>query len=98
MPFSCSRWLLLLATAMVVCWPVASAWGFASPSQSLFRATTGLKMTESGAAPTTFREAEVLGLRLMQEGNYQEALDGTYSNSRVYTTFLVISTHIRFSL
>ena len=25
---------------------------------------------------TTFREAEVLGLRLMQEGNYQEALNG----------------------
>lgn len=25
---------------------------------------------------TTFREAEVLGLRLMQEGNYEGALDG----------------------
>ena len=29
-------------------------------------------------ALTTFREAEVLGLRLMQEGNYQEALNGRY--------------------
>lgn len=39
-----------------------------------------LRMTDSSEtpSPTTFREAEVLGLRLMQEGNYQEALDGTY--------------------
>jgi hypothetical protein len=37
-----------------------------------------LRMAESSETPTptTFREAEVLGLRLMQEGNYQEALDG----------------------
>ena len=27
--------------------------------------------------PTTFREAELLGLRQMQEGNYEEALKGT---------------------
>ena len=27
--------------------------------------------------PTTFREAEILGLRLMQEGNFAEALVGT---------------------
>ena len=26
---------------------------------------------------TTFREAEVLGLRYMQEGNYEQALNGT---------------------
>lgn len=37
-----------------------------------------LRMAESSEtpSPSTFREAEVLGLRLMQEGNYQEALDG----------------------
>ena len=29
------------------------------------------------APPTTFREAEVLGLKLMQEQKYEEALDGT---------------------
>ena len=28
--------------------------------------------------PTTFREAEVLGLRLMQEGRFEEALVGTW--------------------
>ena len=27
--------------------------------------------------PTTFREAEILGLRLMQEAKYEEALSGT---------------------
>jgi hypothetical protein len=32
-------------------------------------------MTER-EAPTTFREAEILGLKLMQEGNYQDALNG----------------------
>ena len=48
--------------------------------QSLHVGST-LRMTESSEtpSPTTFREAEVLGLRLMQEGNYQEALDGTFS-------------------
>ena len=29
-------------------------------------------------APTTFREAEVLGLKLMQEGDYDLALKGTF--------------------
>ena len=29
---------------------------------------------EESAAPQTFREAEVLGLRQMQEGNYEGAL------------------------
>jgi hypothetical protein len=37
-------------------------------------ATTALLMTESD--PQTFREAEVLGLKLMQDGNYKDALDG----------------------
>jgi hypothetical protein len=30
----------------------------------------------SGPSPETFREAEVLGLRLMQEGQHEEALKG----------------------
>jgi hypothetical protein len=30
----------------------------------------------SGPTPETFREAEVLGLRLMQEGQHEEALKG----------------------
>lgn len=39
---------------------------------------TALLMTEEpqAAQPTTFREAEVLGLKLMQEGNYEDALKG----------------------
>ena len=39
-----------------------------------------MKMTDSSSqepAPTTFREAEVLGLQLMQEGDYDLALKGT---------------------
>jgi len=34
-------------------------------------------MADSVSEPKSFREAEVLGLRLMQEGDYQGALDGT---------------------
>jgi hypothetical protein len=30
----------------------------------------------AGTSPTTFREAEVLGLRYMQDGRYEEALKG----------------------
>jgi hypothetical protein len=43
-------------------------------------ATTGTAMTEEDDAlpqPRTFREAEILGLKRMQQGNYQEALKGT---------------------
>ena len=41
-----------------------------------------LQMVASDAPnPTTFREAEVLGLRLMQEGNFEEALVGTWAVS-----------------
>lgn len=37
--------------------------------------SSSLLMTEKDMTkPTTFREAEVLGLRLMQQGNYEEAL------------------------
>jgi hypothetical protein len=46
----------------------------------LFRqAETALQMTieQDAPVPTSFREAEVLGLRLMQEGNFQDALVGT---------------------
>ena len=39
--------------------------------------TTMMMFNEDTPDPTTFREAEVLGLRLMQEGNFQEALVGT---------------------
>lgn len=31
--------------------------------------------------PSTFREAEVLGLKYMQERKYKEALDGTTNES-----------------
>lgn len=41
-------------------------------------ASTFIQMTyEEAPDPTTFREAEVLGLRLMQEGSFEEALVGT---------------------
>ena len=53
-------------------------------SSSLGRQMTADSLSAAGDAAipepalTTFREAEVLGLRLMQEGNYQEALNGRY--------------------
>lgn len=47
----------------------------------LFRrqAESALQMSfeQDAPVPTSFREAEVLGLRLMQEGNFQDALVGT---------------------
>ena len=40
---------------------------------------TSMQMTaDENPTPSTFREAEVLGLRLMQEGNFEKALDGKY--------------------
>lgn len=50
---------------------------FSSPVTPRHSATT-LWMSDSPPPPTTFREAEVLGLRLMQEGDYEGALDGTF--------------------
>lgn len=44
-------------------------------------ATTFLEMVNyEQPDPSTFREAEILGLRLMQEGNFAEALVGTFRN------------------
>jgi hypothetical protein len=43
-----------------------------------FTASTTMMTAEDDAPnPESFREAEVLGLRLMQEGNFEEALVGT---------------------
>jgi hypothetical protein len=40
---------------------------------------TALHMaSEEASTPISFREAEILGLRLMQEGSYQDALVGTF--------------------
>lgn len=41
--------------------------------------------------PTNFREAEVLGLRLMQEGRFDEALVGMYRVCHIYCIALAIS-------
>ena len=48
------------------------------PRTSRWVALTTMQMTgtDDAPVPTTFREAEVLGLRLMQEGNFKEALTG----------------------
>jgi hypothetical protein len=41
-------------------------------------ATTSMQMSANEVPdPSTFREAEILGLRLMQEGNFDQALVGT---------------------
>jgi len=46
-----------------------------STFRSAASASTSMQMsTEQFPDPTTFREAEILGLRLMQEGNFDEAL------------------------
>jgi hypothetical protein len=52
----------------------------ATPSAASTSPLPGLQMTASeedvSIKPTTFREAEVLGLRLMQEGQFDAALKG----------------------
>ena len=61
-----------------------------SKTPSRTRPATALSMADDDASepeqqsqpqqpqPTTFREAEVLGLKFMQEGNYEDALKGSY--------------------
>ena len=61
--------------AMIMTRPVAS---FQRPLAASRRFGWRMSASESdAAAPTTFREAEVLGLKLMQEGDYDLALKGT---------------------
>lgn len=61
--------------AMIMTRPVASF-------QQLVQRRPNRRLYMSGMqgepAPTTFREAEVLGLKLMQEGDYDSALQGTF--------------------
>lgn len=74
----------LVLMAMMMGKPLMSFSPIRMPSRSTVfgapRAGTGpLLMTEEdqAPAPTSFREAEVLGLKLMQEGNFEEALTST---------------------
>ena len=56
-------------------------------------AITSMSMSnEEIPEPTNFREAEVLGLRLMQEGRFDEALVGTL---RVLSHLLYCSAKLR---
>jgi hypothetical protein len=51
---------------------------FRAAETRAFTASTTMMTAEDNAPnPQSFREAEVLGLRLMQEGNFEEALVGT---------------------
>ena len=45
--------------------------------------TSMMMIDEDIPDPSTFREAEVLGLRLMQEGSFEDALVGTYNEQRI---------------
>ena len=60
----------------------SNAWVVTAPFQNQQRqplmSALSMADVEPNTSPTTFREAEVLGLRLMQEGNYEEALRGTH--------------------
>lgn len=72
--------LCLIPSQAWVTKPSASS-SWTSPTFRL--STVALQMSDSPAEPTTFREAEVLGLRLMQEGDYEGALNGTCIYSMV---------------
>jgi hypothetical protein len=48
-----------------------------SSTSSTFAPSSSSLLMTGQEAPTTFREAEILGLRLMQEENYEEALKGS---------------------
>jgi hypothetical protein len=58
--------------------------------------TPPLTMTGDGedATPSTFREAEVLGLKLMQQGKYEDALKGTTALTRVFCERASLSSHL----
>ena len=77
----------LTLLGLVVISMTSSTSGYTIPKRasitSTFRsaasASTSIQMsTEQFPDPTTFREAEILGLRLMQEGNFEEALVGMF--------------------
>lgn len=63
-------WLYPVLVTAFTTSPVGGRWGGRQQDE-----TTRLTMATKN--PTTFREAEVLGLKLMQEQKYTEALDGT---------------------
>jgi hypothetical protein len=44
--------------------------------------------SELGSTPSSFREAEVLGLRLMQEGKYEDALNGAFYFICIFSGFV----------
>lgn len=67
--------ILVLATSASAFTASPRGWGESTNAAP----TTKLDMTApEPSKPTTFREAEVLGLRLMQEGSFEEALDGKH--------------------
>jgi hypothetical protein len=58
-------------------------------STNICRVATSMMMTnEDIPDPSTFREAEVLGLRLMQEGSFDDALVGTLKKLKLLLLFL----------
>jgi hypothetical protein len=50
---------------------------WANPSASSLKTPLTMTGADDELNPSTFREAEVLGLKYMQERKYKEALDGT---------------------
>ena len=80
--------LTLLGLVAVSMTSSTSGYTIRTPSNNLntYRtaasASTSMQMsTEQFPDPTTFREAEILGLRLMQEGNFEEALVGRFCSA-----------------
>lgn len=72
------RIVLLLATLLL------SSDGFTAPValRNPSRQKSGV-LTMSSENPTTFREAEVLGLKLMQEEKYEDALKGNVNTTDI---------------
>ena len=65
------------ASLVVLLSAIASTtFAFAPPQRASHHVLTSLQMGEDSTKMTTFREAEVLGLRLMQEGQFEDALKG----------------------
>jgi hypothetical protein len=88
MPLLFNQQLLLSVFALMLCSVTSfttTPFGLARPTPAASRreqtaATTTLTMTGTGeeVTPSTFREAEVLGLKFMQEQQYDKALRGMY--------------------
>lgn len=81
LPFFAAVMLFLLGNGGGVSAFTSTPFGVRPDLKNVAVGTTLTMTTDDKVSPSTFREAEVLGLKLMQQQKYEEALKGTCSVS-----------------